>query len=42
MLVPHQLPTNEQLFETINKLIYTDRKYIEIVLDDWKEGGVTA
>lgn len=32
------LPTEEQLFEAINKLVETDRKYTEIVLDDWKEG----
>lgn len=37
-----KLPTEEQLFETIDKLINTDRKYTEIKLDDWKEGEVTA
>lgn len=32
----HKLPTEEQLFEAINKLIETDRKFTEIILDDWK------
>lgn len=38
----HKLPTEEQLFEAIDKLINTNRKYTEIKLDDWKEGKVTA
>lgn len=38
----NKLPTEEQLFEAIDKLIDTDRKYTEIILDDWKEGEITA
>lgn len=31
-----KLPTEEQLFEAIDKLINTDKKFTEIILDDWK------
>lgn len=38
----HLLPTEEQLFEAIEELITTDRKFKEIILDDWKEGEELA
>ena len=38
----HLLPAEEQLFEAINKLIKTNYKYTEIILDDWKEGEESA
>lgn len=34
----HLLPTEEQLFTAIEELITADRKFKEIILDDWREG----
>ena len=31
----HKIPTKEQLIESINKLLLSDRTYTEIILDDW-------
>ena len=36
----YKLPTEEQLIESINKLLYTDRTYTQIVLDDWRGDAV--
>ena len=33
----HKLPTLEQLKESINKLISSDRTFTRIVLDDWEK-----
>lgn len=38
----NKLPAEEQLFEAINKLVKTNYKYTEIILDDWKEGEESA
>jgi very-short-patch-repair endonuclease len=32
----HKMPTTEQLKDTISKLLYTERTYSEIILDDWR------
>lgn len=32
----HKLPTEQQLLQAINNLIKTNRKFTEIILDDWK------
>lgn len=33
----HKLPTEEELFTTIDELITTDRKFKEIILSDWQQ-----
>jgi Uncharacterized protein conserved in bacteria len=33
----HKLPTPEQLIDSIDKLLYTDRNYTEIRLEDWRD-----
>jgi len=32
----HKIPTLEQLIESINKLVNSDRTFTQIILDDWK------
>ena len=36
----HQLPTEEELFTSIDELATTDRKFKEIILSDWQQNKI--
>jgi len=36
----HKIPSLEQIIESINKLVSTDRTFTQIILDDWQEDSL--